>query len=267
MSEKPVGIFDSGFGGLTVLKAMADLLPFEDLVYFGDSARYPYGPKSQEDVTRYSIQIADHLIRSFDIKMLVVACNTASAFSVACLSERYSIPVVGMIEPGARALALSSTGKRIGVIATVGTISSGAYQRRISEIAPEKKLVCAATPGFVEFVERGETDSDQLKVLAERLLRPIVDAKVDSLLLGCTHYPFLARSISEVIGARTLLVSSAEETAFQVRRVMMDQALENHSQELATNIFITSGDTGEFRRVGQNLLGMDIPLVEKHTWD
>ncbi len=262
-----MGIFDSGFGGLTVLRAIADLMPDEELIYIGDSARYPYGPKTKNSVTRFSIEIADYLIENFGIKMLVVACNTASAFALPELLEHLSIPVVGMIDPGARALALASVGERIGVIGTVGTISSGAYQTRLAEIAPKKRLVCAATPGFVEFVERGETESDQLKVLAERLLRPIVDAKVQSLLLGCTHYPFLARAISEVVGPETILVSSAEETAFQVRAELIGrnlQAIESHGGDVT---YITSGDPADFRRVGKNLLGIDLGAVESVHWD
>ena len=267
MNDRPVGIFDSGFGGLTVLRAIADLMPDEELIYIGDSARYPYGPKTKNSVTRFSIEIADYLIENFGIKMLVVACNTASAFALPELLEHLSIPVVGMIDPGARALALASVGERIGVIGTVGTISSGAYQTRLAEIAPKKRLVCAATPGFVEFVERGETESDQLKVLAERLLRPVVDAKVQSLLLGCTHYPFLARAISEVVGSETILVSSAEETAFQVRAELIGrnlQAIESHAGHVT---YITSGDPADFRRVGKNLLGIDLGAVESVHWD
>ncbi len=266
MNNAKVGIFDSGFGGLTVLRAIADLMPREKLVYFGDSARYPYGPKPKADVTRFSVEIADYLVDRHAIKVLVVACNTASAFALPELSERYEIPVIGMIEPGARALALSSVGERIGVIGTVGTISSGAYQTKLAELAPKKRLVCAATPGFVEFVERGETESDQLTVLAERLLRPIVEAKVQSLLLGCTHYPFLARAISGVVGAETILVSSAEETAFQVRAELIARGLEARGLGVPTTTYITSGDPTEFRRVGQNLLGIDLCEIETHSW-
>ena len=266
MDDRPVGIFDSGFGGLTVLRAINDLMPHERLVYFGDSARYPYGPKSREEVSAYSLQIAELLAERYDIKMLVVACNTASAQALPQLVERFPIPVVGMIEPGARALAMQSMGERIGVIGTVGTIGSGAYQTRLSQIAPKKRLVCAATPGFVEFVERGETDTDQVKVLAERLLRPVIDAKVQTLLLGCTHYPFLARAIGEVLGPETMLVSSSEETAFEVRHALLEAELASTSGGPADIVYLTSGDPDEFRRVGRSLLGIELRDVVPVKW-
>lgn len=258
MNSQPLGIFDSGFGGLTVLRAIADLLPNEDLVYFGDSARYPYGPKGKNDVTAYSLEISEYLIRNFNIKMLVVACNTASAFALPTLQRELGIAIVGMIEPGAKALASRGIGERIGVIGTVGTVSSGAYQERLREIAPDKHLTCAATPGFVEFVERGETESEQLHILAERLLHPISDAKVDSLLLGCTHYPFLARAIQRVLGPEVLLVSSSEETAFQVRNDLIAKGTRKDSLLPGKVLYITSGDVEDFRRVGKNLLGIEL---------
>ncbi len=261
MSRQPLGIFDSGFGGLTVLRAITDLLPNEDLVYFGDSARYPYGPKSKEQIVDYSVEIARFLVERFDVKMLVVACNTASAFALPELEQTLEIPVVGMIEPGARALASQGTGERIGVIGTIGTISSGAYQQKLRELAPDKALTCAATPGFVEFVERGEVDSEQLLVLAERLLRPIADAKAESLLLGCTHYPFIARCIQSVLGTQVLLVSSAEETAFQVRNDLFSLSIRSETNDPGQIIYLTTGDVEEFKRIGKNLLGIDLKNV------
>ncbi len=266
MDSRPVGIFDSGFGGLTVVKAIADLMPAEDLVYFGDSARYPYGPKPREEVLRYSLEICDYLIDCFDVKMIVVACNTASAFALDTIVEKYSVPVVGMIEPGARSLVAAATSDRIGVIGTVGTISSGSYQEILQEIAPHLSVTCAATPGFVEFVERGELESDQLLVLAERLLRPIADGNVSSLLLGCTHYPFLARTISKVLGGGVTLISSAEETAFSVRQLLFDYSLESDSKVGGFRA-ITSGDVDDFRRIGRTLLGLDFSTVVSHRVD
>lgn len=266
MDGRPVGIFDSGFGGLTVVKAIADLMPGEDLIYFGDSARYPYGPKPREEVLRFSLEICDYLIDAFDVKMIVVACNTASAFALDTIVDKYSVPVVGMIEPGARSLISAATSDRIGVIGTVGTISSGAYQEMLGAIAPNLEVTCAATPGFVEFVERGELESDQLLVLAERLLRPILDSNVSSLLLGCTHYPFLARTISKVVGENVTLISSAEETAFSVRQLLFDF---NLVAKRGAGSFraITSGDVDEFRRIGRTLLGLDFSTVTSHRVD
>ena len=263
MDVRPVGIFDSGFGGLTVLRAITDLLPDEDLVYFGDSARYPYGPKDRRDVIAYSLEIAHYLVDYYNIKMLVVACNTASAFALGSLVDAFDIPVVGMIEPGARALASNGVGEEIGVIGTVGTISSGSYQERLALLAPNKRLTCAATPGFVEFVERGEVDSDQLDILAERLLRPILDAKVESLLLGCTHYPFLARAIHRVLGSNVLLVASSEETAFQVRKDLISSNAIGLPDAQGNVTYITSGDVAEFQRIGNSLLGIELTDVKQ----
>ena len=211
-------MFDSGFGGLTVARAVIDLLPNEHLVYFGDTGRYPYGSKSQADVREFAIEIADHLVETYDIKMLVIACNTAAAAAFEQLEARLSIPVVGVIDAGVKALAKVTQTGRTGVIGTVGAIDSGAYDVAFAEFAGEGlELASAACPGLVEFVERGETSGRQVALLTERLLAPIVKADVDALLLGCTHYPFLARTIADVVGADITLVSSADETAFEIR--------------------------------------------------
>ncbi|MGH9215592.1 MAG: glutamate racemase, partial [Acidimicrobiales bacterium] len=218
MDDRPIGMFDSGFGGLTVARAVIDLLPAERLVYVGDTGRYPYGPRPLGEVRGFALEIARHLVDDHGVKLLVVACNTAAAAApLAELERTFGIPVVGVIEPGLRSVALVTQSGRIGVIGTVGAIASGAYQRTVARLAPGLELTCAACPGFVEFVERGETASDQVHVLAERLLAPLREAKVDALLLGCTHYPFLARTISDVMGRDVVLVSSADETAFEVR--------------------------------------------------
>src|SRR5690606_14588015 len=205
-------MFDSGFGGLTVARALIDLLPAENLVYVGDTGRYPYGPRPLDEVRGFAEQITDFLVKQHDVKLLIVACNTAAATGLAALQNRVDVPVVGVIEPGVRALARATRSGRAGVIGTVGTVASGAYQGAVAELAPDVELTCAACPGFVEFVERGETRSDQVAVLAERLLAPVREAKVDALLLGCTHYPFLARTISDAVGRDVTLVSSADET-------------------------------------------------------
>ena len=213
-------MFDSGFGGLTVARALIDLLPAEHLVYVGDTGRYPYGPRPLEEVRGFAHQITRRLVDEHGVKLVVVACNTAAAAGLAELQASVEVPVLGVIEPGVRSLAQATRSGRVGVIGTVGTVSSGAYQRSVAELAPHLELTCAACPGFVEFVERGETRSDQVTMLAERLLAPLREAKVDALLLGCTHYPFLARTLSDVMGRDVVLVSSADETAFEVRRLL-----------------------------------------------
>jgi glutamate racemase len=263
MDERPIGLFDSGFGGLTVARAVIDLLPGEDLVYIGDTGRYPYGPRPLGEVRLFSRQITDKLVQEHGVKMVVVACNTAASAGLNGLT----VPVMSVIEPGLRALLRATASGRVGVIGTVGTISSGAYQRAIRQLpAPgDIELTCAACPGFVEFVERGETDSDQVYVLAERLLAPIREAKVDALLLGCTHYPFLARTISDVVGRDVVLVSSADETAFELRALLEHSSLAGPQGAVGRHRWISSGDVCTFRSLGRRLLGPEIDQVE--AWD
>ncbi len=265
MQDRPIGVFDSGFGGLTVARALIDLLPHENMVYFGDTARYPYGPRSLPEVRGFSRQIADWLVAEHDVKAVVIACNTASAAALDDLTARYNLPVIGVIEPGVRSAIEATTHGRVGVIGTVTTVASGAYQQAFAAEDSSVQLICAACPGFVEFVERGNTDSDQALILAERLLAPIVDAKVDSLLLGCTHYPFLARTISRVMGRDVTLVSSADETAFAVRRALLQGDFEARAARTpATHRWISSGDAAQFKRTGEQLLGMTLADVDHH---
>jgi glutamate racemase len=263
MDERPIGLFDSGFGGLTVARAVIDLLPAEDLVYIGDTGRYPYGPRPLDQVRHFSRQITDKLVDEHGVKMVVVACNTAASAGL----DDPAVPVMSVIEPGLRAMLRATASGRVGVIGTVGTISSGAYQRAIKHLdgADDIELTCAACPGFVEFVERGETDSDQVYVLAERLLAPIREAKVDALLLGCTHYPFLARTISDVVGRDVVLVSSADETAFELRAMLEHSSLAGPKGAVGRHRWISSGDVCTFRSLGRRLLGPEIDQVE--AWD
>lgn len=267
MDERPIGVFDSGFGGLTVARAAIDLLPHEEIVYVGDTGRYPYGPKPLEDVRRFARQISRKLIEEHDVKLIVVACNTAAAAGLDTLSGGAPIPVLSVIEPGVRAALRATESGRIGVIGTVGTISSGTYQQTVSALdrSGRVQLTCAACPGFVEFVERGEIDSDQVYVLAERLLAPIRDAKVDALLLGCTHYPFLARTISDVLGRNVVLVSSADETAFELRSLLGEAGLASGRATTGRHTWISSGDVDTFRTLGRRLLGPEIDEVQ--PWD
>ena len=201
-------------------RAVIDLLPDESTVYVGDTGRYPYGPRPLEEVAGFARQITRHLVEDLDAKLVIVACNTAAAAALDELRTTAGVPVVGVIGPGVRSLVAATRSGRVGVIGTVGTIGSGAYQRAVAGTGAEVELTCAACPGFVEFVERDETRSEQVHVLAERLLAPVVEAEVDTLLLGCTHYPYLARTISDVVGRDVVLVSSADETAFEVRDLL-----------------------------------------------
>ncbi len=257
MDDRPIGVFDSGFGGLTVARALIDLLPDEQLIYIGDTARYPYGNKPAEDVRAFSHEIARWFIDEHDVKLIIVACNTASAAALTDLQETYDTPIVGVIDAGVASLLTASRSNHVGVIGTVGTISSGAYQSAVADVDENVRLTCAACPGFVEFVERGELNTDQVRVLAQRLLSPIVDAKVDALLLGCTHYPFLARAIGNVVGREVVLVSSADETAFEVRSMLVNSELSRTGEPVAP-VFLSSGDVDEFARIGRMLLGPEL---------
>jgi glutamate racemase len=268
VDERPIGMFDSGFGGLTVARALLDLLPAEHLVYVGDTGRYPYGPRPLEEVRGFALQITRRLVDDHGVKLVVVACNTAAAAGLADLQAAVDVPVVGVIDPGVRALAQATRSGRAGVIGTVGTVSSGAYQRAVAALAPELELTCAACPGFVEFVERGETGGDQVTILAERLLAPLREAKVDALLLGCTHYPFLARTLSDVMGRDVTLVSSADETAFEVRRRLEGTDLaRTPSAGPGAHRWLSSGDVTWFRELGRRLLGPELDDAAPITWE
>ena len=266
MNDRPIGMFDSGFGGLSVARSLIDLLPGEDLVYVGDTGRYPYGSKPLEEVAGYARQIAARLVAEHDVKLMVVACNTAAAAALDLLRFELDVPVVGVIEPGARAAVAATRNHRVGVIGTVGTISSGAYQRAVQAERAGVDLTCTACPGFVEFVERGQTEGDEVHVLAERLLQPVREAAVDTLLLGCTHYPFLARTIADVMGPEVVLVSSADETAFEVRNLLTSTGLVRRSAGKGDHRFISTGDVDWFRAVGCRLLGPEVAEVEAWSW-
>lgn len=264
MDDRPIGVFDSGFGGLTVARALIDLLPNERLIYVGDTGRYPYGNKPLDDVRAYSHEITNWLIDEHDVKLVVVACNTASAAALDELQAANDTPIVGVIDAGVASLLKVSNSQHVGVIGTVGTIGSGAYQSAVADADANVRLTCAACPGFVEFVERGELHSDQVRVLAQRLLSPIVNAKVDALLLGCTHYPFLARTIHDAVGRDVVLVSSADETAFQVRSMLLADGTFREGSPVPP-VFLSSGDIDEFARIGRMLLGPELDNVGAWT--
>ena len=287
MDGRPIGVFDSGLGGLTVVRALLDLLPDEHLVYFGDTGRFPYGPKPREEVLKYAFEITE-LLMGHDVKLIVVGCNSAAAAALTELRARYEVPLTGVIEPGLRAAAAATRTGRVGVIGTVGTIASGAYQRAAA-LWPGIELTCAACPGFVEFVEAGDVDSDQVFVLAERLLAPVRAAEVDTLVLGCTHYPLLARTIGDVMGRDVVLVSSGEETAFEVATILDavgarrrpaaragaageragaagKRAGAGAAPGTARRTFLTSGDPATFRALGSRFLGPEVDNVESWRW-
>lgn len=262
-SNQPIGMFDSGFGGLTVARAVIDMLPSENLVYIGDTGRHPYGNKPADEVRGYARELAWSLVNEHNAKIIVIACNTAASVALDELAGELPVPVVGVVEPGARALVRVTSNNRVGVIGTVGTIASGAYESAIASTGAAVTLTAAACPGFVEFVERDQTTGREVTILAERLLAPIRAADVDALLLGCTHYPYLSRVISEVMGPDVVLVSSADETAFAVRDVLQ-VGDELRSGPVGTHTFLSSGDVAWFADLGRRLFGPE--LVSADLW-
>jgi len=263
VSAQRIGVFDSGLGGLTVLRSLIDLAPGADIVYFGDTGRFPYGPKPRDEVLKFALEIGELLVER-GAELVVIACNSAAAAALEELDERLSVPVVGVIEPGLRAAARATRSGRVGILGTVGTIASGAYQRTAARLELALELTCAACPGFVEFVEAGDVDSDQVHVLAERLLEPVRAAEADTVVLGCTHYPLLARTIGDVLGREVVLVSSADETAFAVRELVAPATVTGDT--LGEHVFLTSGDVGTFATLGARFLGPEVRRVEHHAW-
>ena len=253
-------MFDSGFGGLTVARAVFDLLPAEDLVYIGDTGRYPYGPRPRPRSGSSPASWRGAWSRTSMPRPSSWPATPRPRPASASSRPSCPVPVFEVIEPGARALVQATRSGRVGVIGTVGTVSSGAYARAVEATGADVALTAAACPGFVEFVERGETDGEQVTILAERLLAPVRAADVDTLLLGCTHYPFLARVISDVMGPEVVLVSSADETAFALRgELERRQLLRTPERDRpAVHRFLSSGDVAWFADLGRRLLGPEL---------
>lgn len=265
MPERAVGIFDSGVGGLTVLRELRRQIPAEALVYLGDTARVPYGTKSALTVARYAREAARFLVEQ-RVKLLVVACNTASAVALDELANIHRLPVVGVIEPGARrALDITRSG-RIGVIGTEGTIRSGAYERALRAGDPSVEVVSASCPLFVPLAEEGWADHQVARLAAVEYLAPLLRQNIDTLVLGCTHYPLLKRTLQEVAGPDVTLIDSAEETAKTVASLLVTTGLAGHAGTVPPRYFVT--DAAErFERVGGAFLGAPLAGVTTVTLD
>ena len=260
VADAPIGIFDSGYGGLTVARAVLDQLPHESLVYFGDTARAPYGPRPIAETRQFALECLDRLV-DHGVKILVIACNTASAAVIHDARERYDVPVVEVIRPAVRRAASATRTGRVGVISTLGTHTSKAYVDAFAA-APQIEVVSQPCPRFVEFVEAGVTGGTELIAVAREYLEPVADAGVDTLVLGCTHYPLLTGVISYVMGDEVTLVSSAEETAKDVYRVLADGDLLRPDDLAPPSLaFSTTGDAGEFRRLARRFLGPEVETV------
>ncbi len=261
MSDAPIGIFDSGVGGLTVARAILDQLPNESTLYIGDTARGPYGPRPLAEVREFALETMDFLV-SQGVKAIVIACNTASAAMLRDARERYSIPVIEVIQPAVRrAVAATRTGN-VGVIGTRATVDSKAYVDAFAA-APQLNITSIACPLFVEFVERGETSGTEITKIAREYLAPVMAAKVDTLVLGCTHYPLLTGVISYVMGEGVTLVSSAEETAKDLYRTLVENGLlREQSTTPATHKFLATGDAKAFETLARRFLGPEVTKVE-----
>ena len=261
MDDAPIGIFDSGVGGLTVARAVKDQLPRESILYIGDLEHSPYGPKKIADVRGYALAVLDDLVEQ-GVKMLVIACNTASAAMLRDARERYDVPVVEVIQPAVRrAVAATKTG-RVGVIGTAGTIGSRAYDDAFAA-APHLELFSRACPRFVEFVEAGITTGDELLAIAEQYLAPLRNAGVDTLVLGCTHYPFLEGAISYDMGSEVSLVSSDTETAKDVYRQLVSRDLMAGPDAATSHVYEATGASADdFLRLAHRLMGREVREVQ-----
>src|SRR2546426_2639383 len=261
VNPAPLGVFDSGIGGLTVARALFERLPRESVIYFGDTARVPYGPKSPDTVRRYGGEILTYLLQR-GVKALVVACNTITAQALDYLKERSPVPLVGVIEPGARAAVQATRTGRIGVIGTAGTIASGAYERAIKRLRPDATVCVQPCPLFVPLVEEGWFDHAATELIAREYLAPLQRAGADVLVLGCTHYPLLKPLLARVLGPAVTLVDSAEETAKVVAHEIAQRSLAAPPDARPTHRFVVSDDEPHFRKVGARFLGEKLKHVE-----
>jgi len=260
--DRPIGVFDSGLGGLTVVKALMQNLPHEDIVYFGDTARVPYGIKSPEAIVRFSKQNV-HVLLHHRVKMIVVACNSSSAYALGALKKTFNLPIVGVIEPGAQK-ALETTRKKIvGVIATPATINSRVYCQKIRKLDPAIRVISQPCPLFVPLVEEGWFRHKVTVAVAREYLKKIKSAQADTLILGCTHYPLLKKVLADVLGRRITLVDSAHEVALEVKRILSTMGLSVKRQRKGRHRFLVSDAPTHFKKTAKSFLGTDIKKVSR----
>lgn len=259
--DKPIGVIDSGVGGLTVAKEIMRQLPKEQILYLGDTARCPYGPRPLEEVKQFTWEMTNYLLQ-YDIKMLVIACNTATAAVLEEIRQELNIPVIGVIHPGARAAVKVTGNKQIGVIGTIGTIESRAYEVALQSINNQLNVTGLACPKFVPIVESGDYDSSEAHEVVQEQLRPLIGTDIDTLILGCTHYPLLAPIIQEVIGNQVELISSGEETAREVSTILYHSRLLKNKGEPKEHLFFTTGTKEAFQKVANKLFQQNIEKIE-----
>ncbi|MFA5144569.1 MAG: glutamate racemase [Candidatus Omnitrophota bacterium] len=258
---KPIGVFDSGVGGLTVVKELIHQLPYENIVYFGDTARVPYGIKSKETVIRFSIENILFLLKQ-DVKLICVACNTVSSFALPVIKSHFRIPIIGVLGPGVREAVYATQNKRIGVIGTKGTIKSLAYEKEIKQLDPGIKVTAVACPLFVPFVEEGWLKGNVVMDVAREYLKPLKRAGVDTVILGCTHYPLLKPVIKEVMGENVILIDSAKQVAMEVKKILSAENILN-SRRKAKQEFYVSDNPEWFSDLAQRFLGRTVKGVKK----
>ena len=259
--QRPIGIFDSGVGGLTVVKQLLKKFPWESIVYFGDTARIPYGTKSEEIVRRYALEDSMFLLDK-NVKVVVVACNTASAIAVSMLKEILPVPVIGVIEPGAKAAIKYTKNQKIGVIGTAATIRSNSYTKGILALQPEAQIIPQACPLFVPLVEEGWIDEETTYLVAERYLQGLRLNKIDTLILGCTDYPLLRNAIQKTVGKKVKLVDSGVETAEEVELILKKNRLLANMEQTPKNYFYLSDMPYKFQEIAERFLERSIPHVE-----
>ncbi|MDD9265759.1 glutamate racemase [Paenibacillus sp. GCM10023248] len=258
--QQAIAVLDSGVGGLTVVKELMRQLPQEKVIYFGDTARSPYGPRSADEVRTFTRQIVDYLIQ-YHPKMIVIACNTATAVAIEDIRERVSVPVIGVISPGARAAIKQTRSGVIGVIGTDGTIRSKAYEQALRLISPNVQVYSQPCPLLAPFVEKGLFGAEQEQEIVEQSLRPLVGKPIDCLILGCTHYPFLMEPIARVMGPDVALISSADETAREISTILYHREMMETSGSLPIHQFFCSGESDRFKRITENWLKEQIAMT------
>ncbi len=261
-ARQPIGVFDSGIGGLTVVKAIMEDLPSESIVYFGDTARVPYGTKSKSTIVKFSLENVEFLLR-FGVKCIVIACNTSSSWALPTLRKYFKVPIIGVIRPGALAAVRQTRNKRIGVIGTSATINSDAYEMAIHRIDPTVKVFSQSCPLFVPLVEEGWLNGSVSRGVAEKYLDHLKRQRIDTLILGCTHYPLLAHTIQQVLGSQVALVDSAKQTAIEVRGVLMGTDTLRHEPAKPRYRFFVTDEPTHFTRIGHRFLGQVINSVER----
>lgn len=256
-SKAPIGVFDSGVGGLTVVKEIMNQIPGETIIYFGDTARLPYGSKSRETIITYTRQIVRFLMGK-DVKAIVIACNTASAFALETIKEEVDIPVIGVVKPGAKVAAETTKNGMIGVIGTEGTIQSGIYNQFLSATNPNVKVFGKACPLFVPLVEEGLSDDPVTMEMARRYITELLEKDIDTLVLGCTHYPLLRKTIRKVVGDKIEMVNPAYETAVSLKKVLQEKGLENDTEVKSNHRFFVSDGAEKFKRFANSILSCEV---------